>query len=292
MSSEEHVKNFCAAANCDRKVAKRCIADCSGDADKALLLYLRRKAADKSLRPAPKPKPAAAVVPVPELAPLRKSPAGGEEEEKRPAVREKPKIGPKPYTKHETPAAKATNWVEVPIGELVAFCKYEIQNDKTNSDDYVCPICQMEYYENMFTLSESELASHNADMVSGRVPITVVQFEKCANHFYHKECAEGLVAADSTSAKCAVCGHIYGTLVGTMPPGKMTHKVSKTAHCAGYEGCGTIVITYLIPSGQQNGLCYSGTVFASSRSRRNKAKCVSARQRGRTGDSAAAKDRV
>ncbi len=216
-------------------------------------------------------------VPFPRTEEKKKEEKKEEEEKKVPAAVEKqkqseakvptgkPKISQKAYTKHATPAARITNWIEVPIGELVAFCRHEMLVDKTKSSDYVCPICQMEYYDNMFDLSEAELAKQDLDMTSGRSEITVVQFERCSSHFYHKACAEHMAGRESrsTSVKCAVCGHIYGTLIGNMPPGQMTHEVYPRhgMNCAGYEDCGTIMITYSFPSGCQNGRRYSGTLF-------------------------------
>jgi deltex-like protein len=43
-----------------------------------------------------------------------------------------------------------------------------------------------------------------------------------------------------------------------MPNGTMTAKLTKH-RCSGYESCDTIVITYNIPSGKQNGIKFSGT---------------------------------
>ena len=82
-------------------------------------------------------------------------------------------------------------------------------------------------------------------------------FEKCKNHFYHKGCAEHL--AVKSSLKCAMCGHIYGILVGNMPQGTMTSSVSNSMKCSGYEKYGTIVIGYNFPSGVCNGVKSSGT---------------------------------
>jgi deltex-like protein len=44
-----------------------------------------------------------------------------------------------------------------------------------------------------------------------------------------------------------------------MPKGTMTAKLSKNFRCSGYEKFETIVITYNIPSGVQNGIKFSGT---------------------------------
>ena len=56
-----------------------------------------------------------------------------------------------------------------------------------------------------------------------------------------------------------MCQKIYGILEGTMPPGTMTARISNSSRCAGYPKDKTIVISYYIPSGYQNGKSFSGT---------------------------------
>jgi len=116
----------------------------------------------------------------------------------------------------------------------------------------------MDYYDDMFTMSPAQIEDLNNQMIYGVQKINVVLFSKCKNHFYHKECAEHLVK-NAKSVKCAICSSIYGILEGDMPNGTMNVYTDTRTRCAGYENCGTITISYHIPSGKKNGIHYHGT---------------------------------
>ena len=168
----------------------------------------------------------------------------------------KPIILKKDYTKHTTAASKLTDWIEVPVKELVDLCNYEIKYEKITHKDYLCPICQMDFYENMLNMNGDELNIMNEAMIKGNTEIDVVKLSKCDNHFYHKICIEKLLK-NSSSLECPICGIIYGTLIGDMPEGKMDIKY-QTSSCDGNLDCGTIQIIYEIQSGKRNGIYYDG----------------------------------
>jgi len=168
-----------------------------------------------------------------------------------------PKILPKSYTVHSSPAAKITKWIEVPIRELVDFCRYEVKHNKVNPKDFICPICRMDFYDDMLSLSDKEIDKLNTEMITKTLSIDVVMLSKCNKHFYHKSCVEQMVKYGS-SVKCAICNTIYGILCGDMPKGTMNYTTINSP-CKGYEGCGTIMIEYYFPSGKTNGEWYDGT---------------------------------
>ncbi|CAN0280295.1 unnamed protein product, partial [Phaeothamnion confervicola] len=65
--------------------------------------------------------------------------------------------------------------------------------------------------------------------------------------------------------KCPTCGKGYGVLRGTQPPGTMTVGTSDRHSCPGFEGHGTITISYSFSNGIQGvehpspGQAYAGT---------------------------------
>ena len=138
-------------------------------------------------------------------------------------------------------AAKITEWKEVPFEDL--------QDPKEK-----CSICI------------ARLKPKNED--EEKVADTVVHLSKCMNHFFHKECIVQcfkIISPKNGCLECPNCKYSYGIKMGTMPVGIM--KVHETAtHLPGYEGCGTIEITYYFPQGIQGpehehcGELYSGTV--------------------------------
>ncbi|XP_072042112.1 uncharacterized protein [Amphiura filiformis] len=66
----------------------------------------------------------------------------------------------------------------------------------------------------------------------------------------HSFCAACIDKAMKLKALCPVCGVVYGQLYGNQPAGTMTNYVEPT-DLPGYEGCGTIVISYRFPDGTQ-----------------------------------------
>ncbi len=191
-----------------------------------------------------------------------------EEEKKEPisAGPPKPTIEQKPYTIHESKIARITNWIEVPVKELRDYCDFEILHEKIDPQDFVCPICRMEYYDNMFALSPDEVNKLNEEMITGKKEIPVVLLSKCQNHFYHKECIEKMAESSqgsNGSLKCPVCSTIYGVLFGDMPNGHMYVKVipGEVMRCVGYNNCDTLVISYSIFDGVRDGIKFNGTIL-------------------------------
>ncbi|XP_071947502.1 uncharacterized protein [Antedon mediterranea] len=87
-----------------------------------------------------------------------------------------------------------------------------------------------------------------------------VSLKNC-NHIFCKQC---IISAFKTKPACPICGVIYGCLVGNQPDGTM--EIGKVqSSLPEYEGYGTIIIQYYIPSGIQNeshpnpGSRYKGT---------------------------------
>lgn len=68
----------------------------------------------------------------------------------------------------------------------------------------------------------------------------------------HKETRNShcMFALQTSYLQCPVCKAIYGVKQGNQPPGIMNFQVLPFT-LPGYEGCGTIQITYHIPSGVQ-----------------------------------------
>ena len=160
---------------------------------------------------------------------------------------------PKVPLEHLTPAAKLTNWVGIPAKELLDFYSKET----TASSKFICPLCADEYYEGINALPDEKLMELNQKMLRGEIEMNVVILSKCSNHFFHKECVERLMGAQS-GFKCPLCDMIYGVLTGDMPNGKMLDKV-RSFSCAGYSDYSTIEIVYTFPDGERNGVKYKGT---------------------------------
>lgn len=67
----------------------------------------------------------------------------------------------------------------------------------------------------------------------------------------HVFCTDCLQRALDTSNKCPVCQEPQGVLQGNQPHGHMGFRVDPYSSVPGYEGYGTIIIDYRIPSGTQ-----------------------------------------
>ncbi|XP_034371293.1 E3 ubiquitin-protein ligase DTX3L [Arvicanthis niloticus] len=84
--------------------------------------------------------------------------------------------------------------------------------------------------------------------------------DKCKHEF----CASCISKAMSIKPVCPVCLTSYGVQKGNQPEGTMTHAIQKES-LPGYEGCGTIVIHYIMSAGTQTnkhpspGKAYPGT---------------------------------
>lgn len=67
----------------------------------------------------------------------------------------------------------------------------------------------------------------------------------------HQFCRDCLRRSVRSQGKiCPVCRDVFGALQGDQPPGTMRH-ARRPAPLPGFDGCGTIVIDYCIPSGIQ-----------------------------------------
>ncbi|XP_060588312.1 probable E3 ubiquitin-protein ligase DTX3 [Ruditapes philippinarum] len=67
----------------------------------------------------------------------------------------------------------------------------------------------------------------------------------------HNFCKGCIDAQFKSKPACPTCGHVCGIIIGDQPNGDMRYIVEKKTDCAGYEGYGMIVITYIFPSGRQ-----------------------------------------
>lgn len=134
--------------------------------------------------------------------------------------------------------------------------------------------------------TEGFLARHTAD-ITGTVPTEdcsiccqplvscssyngsgkVVCLSQCSHHFHHA-CLAALYDSNPKAGylQCPVCKVIYGVKHGNQPPGIMSYQALPFS-LAGYEGSGTIQITYHIPAGIQGpehphpGIPYSARGF-------------------------------
>jgi deltex-like protein len=128
---------------------------------------------------------------------------------------------------------------------------------KTSKERDKCAICLCEFYDDIIP-DNKNLALQDIKIYIGH-DIDVVKLCRCEDHFYHIECLHNLIKDKKGGGfKCPICQKIYGILEGTMPPGSMTAKITNSK-CAGFPHDKTIVISYYIPDGQQNGKYFSGT---------------------------------
>ncbi|CAK9007016.1 DnaJ homolog subfamily C member 21, partial [Durusdinium trenchii] len=76
----------------------------------------------------------------------------------------------------------------------------------------------------------------------------VVRLANCHGHYFHLKCIQKWF---EHKPKCPSCTTFYGEEIGTQPiGGRMTHRTSPSP-LPGYPNCGTITISYSIPSGTQ-----------------------------------------
>ena len=70
-------------------------------------------------------------------------------------------------------------------------------------------------------------------------------------HLFHKDCLENQLNSSTHKQhiKCAICGIVYGKILGEMPKGQMTW--STVGINLGFPGCyEAIQINYQMPSGK------------------------------------------
>eukprot|EP00730_Choanoeca_flexa_P016195 TRINITY_DN7602_c0_g1_i1.p1 TRINITY_DN7602_c0_g1~~TRINITY_DN7602_c0_g1_i1.p1 ORF type:complete len:448 (+),score=49.37 TRINITY_DN7602_c0_g1_i1:29-1345(+) len=76
-----------------------------------------------------------------------------------------------------------------------------------------------------------------------------VVVELPCSHRFHGDCI--LPSINNGSLKCAICQQVFGKpQTGIQPPGTMSVSRSPQS-CAGYEGCGSVLVSYNFPSGTQ-----------------------------------------
>lgn len=82
----------------------------------------------------------------------------------------------------------------------------------------------------------------------------------CCSTLFHQQCA---TEAFRFKPQCPVCRFVMEPLIGSCPPGTMTHKILSSPNIGGTVGC--IEIHYNIPSGIQRdnhpspGIAFAGT---------------------------------
>ncbi|XP_070574135.1 E3 ubiquitin-protein ligase DTX3L-like [Ptychodera flava] len=85
---------------------------------------------------------------------------------------------------------------------------------------------------------------------------------KCCENTFCSKCFDRHFSFDG---KCPFCTTIVLVRKGNQPDGEMSHTVNHSYHLPGYEGAGTITITYSFPNGTQQsnhphpGMPYYGT---------------------------------
>ena len=167
----------------------------------------------------------------------------------------------KPFTKHTTDWGKLTKWIEITILEFYEILEKEKQLHKEIQEEEICPICRCELYDEIFTMSRDTLLKKQKVMVTDPGSIEVIKFSKCADHYYHKECANMLLG-DKAHLRCSIWSFLYGVNIGDMPAGKMSWKCLHPgeAPCEGYEASGTWQIIYSFYDGvTKEGVYYRGT---------------------------------
>jgi len=129
---------------------------------------------------------------------------------------------------------------------------------KTTKEMEKCPICLMEFYDDIIDENTQNLNLKNFDIYI-KHEIDTIKLFKCEDHFYHIECLSNYIKNKDNGFKCAVCQKIYGIIIGNMPPGTMKVSINKNIRCAGYPHDETIVIDYSFKNGILDGKHYSGT---------------------------------
>nr|XP_032801845.1 E3 ubiquitin-protein ligase DTX3L-like [Petromyzon marinus]XP_032801846.1 E3 ubiquitin-protein ligase DTX3L-like [Petromyzon marinus] len=111
------------------------------------------------------------------------------------------------------------------------------KSSKENDSDEMCPICLCDFTEK-YTLPNCK----------------------------HAFCRECIDMASKIRPVCPICSKSYGTIVGNQPINANMTVNTTSGHLPGYPLCGTIEITYSIPSGIQGpehpqpGMAYHGTM--------------------------------
>jgi hypothetical protein len=96
---------------------------------------------------------------------------------------------------HDTPVSELTEWIDITIKELHSIVKEERKHHSTDNDDEeICPICRCELYDDLLSLTDSQLETEQKKQLDDPSSIGVVKFKDCCDHFYHKDCTQGMLA--------------------------------------------------------------------------------------------------
>jgi len=181
---------------------------------------------------------------------------------------------PKSFTKHDTDAAKVTEWIDITILELSEILKEERKHHKDVEEEEICPICRCELYDNIFKLTKKQILKIQQTQIEDPSSIEVVKFKDCLNHFYHKDCTFGMISGEAEPStpklpkkkaaqyiKCSVCSIIYGEFIGDSPPGSMSWEYFSKGNLPieTFEKEGTWVVNYSFRNGVRKGVEYRGT---------------------------------
>uniref|UniRef100_UPI00358E6AE2 uncharacterized protein isoform X2 n=1 Tax=Myxine glutinosa TaxID=7769 RepID=UPI00358E6AE2 len=90
-------------------------------------------------------------------------------------------------------------------------------------------------------------SSHNSGLQQNEKYSDKTELDKC-KHSFCKICID---KAFKVKKACPICNTAYGILRGNQPEGTMAVYHDVHAHLPGFDGCGSIEITYKIPSGTQ-----------------------------------------
>ena len=78
-------------------------------------------------------------------------------------------------------------------------------NHRRPEDEENCPICMCELYDNIQSLTETQIQELTHKQMTQQLPIEVVKMSKClAEHCFHKECLERQLNGQN-SLRCASC---------------------------------------------------------------------------------------
>lgn len=134
---------------------------------------------------------------------------------------------------------------------------YSLHQTPTRTKDYDTPRTQPTKQEKTTDQAKDETCPICLETIK-MAESTVLT--KCQHRF----CKDCLDRAFQLKPACPICGEIYGSLTGTQPKGGTMTVSWDRSSLAGYQRCGTIVITYYIPSGSQGvehpnpGMSYHG----------------------------------
>ena len=135
-------------------------------------------------------------------------------------------------------ADEKKQWEEIPWTQLLLLVNQQKLTSTQSADREKCIIC----------ITDFEPSDDGQ----------IVKLVNCKGHFFHKACILRGFSGNG-SVKCPVCGQIYGDFTGNMPDGSLQITVTRSIHCDGFHHCQTWVLDYSFPSGEVEGVRYTGT---------------------------------